>query len=210
MALLLASSLHAQDVITLKKGKTIEGKVIEVTPTKVKYKKASNPEGPTYSLAKSEVMHVQYENGEKESFVGNQHLKFKSVPFGYRYYVGGVRVEQEEFIRELQTNPEAYKDFKQGNGLLLMGGIIGFPSAILATIELTKGLPGRINYSTDPNKQFNDTVFSVGLTGMVAGVALGIIGQSKRKKALDKYNSYLPTGMNIDFHPNKIRIVYSF
>ena len=54
LALLLASSLHAQDVITLKKGKTIEGKVIEVTPTKVKYKKASNPEGPTYRLAKSD------------------------------------------------------------------------------------------------------------------------------------------------------------
>ncbi|MCR4995256.1 MAG: hypothetical protein K6A32_07800 [Bacteroidales bacterium] len=58
----------AQDVIVKTDGSTIISKVTEITGTEVKYKKFSNLEGPTYSLLKSEIQVINYENGEKESF----------------------------------------------------------------------------------------------------------------------------------------------
>lgn len=59
---------HAQDVIVKKDGGTIISKVLEIDDTVVKYKKFSNLEGPTYSIAKAEVNYINYENGEKETF----------------------------------------------------------------------------------------------------------------------------------------------
>ena len=59
---------YAQDVIVKRDGSTILSKVLEVNPTNIKYKKFSNPNGPTYTVEKSEIMAVNYENGEKETF----------------------------------------------------------------------------------------------------------------------------------------------
>lgn len=66
--LLCTNNLCAQDVIVKKDGDIIRSKVLEVTPTDIKYKKQSNPNGPTYTINISDVMSVNYENGENESF----------------------------------------------------------------------------------------------------------------------------------------------
>ena len=67
---LLASTLSAsaQDVIVKKDGSTILSKVIEIGTTEVKYKKWNNQNGPNYTISKSEVQAINYENGEKETF----------------------------------------------------------------------------------------------------------------------------------------------
>ncbi len=57
---------YSQDNIVLKNGEEISAKVLEIGTGEIKYKKASNPEGPTYSIAKSEVFMIKYENGTKE------------------------------------------------------------------------------------------------------------------------------------------------
>ncbi len=62
------SNLYAQDVIVKKDGSTILCKTIEVTSDVIKYKKASNLDGPTYSINISEIISVNYENGEKDQF----------------------------------------------------------------------------------------------------------------------------------------------
>ena len=66
--LLFCIAATAQDVITTKDGEDIQAKVLEITQTDIKYKKYSNPDGPIYSISKSEVLIVRYENGEKEVF----------------------------------------------------------------------------------------------------------------------------------------------
>lgn len=67
--LLFCSSLcHGQDVIVKKDGSTILSKVLEINPSNIKYKKYSNPNGPTYTIEKTEVMSVNYENGDKDNF----------------------------------------------------------------------------------------------------------------------------------------------
>ena len=65
----------AQDVIVKKDGSTIISKVLEITSTEVKYKKFSNLEGPTYTLLKSEIQGINYENGEKDTFTQDPRIE---------------------------------------------------------------------------------------------------------------------------------------
>lgn len=64
----VALGVHADDIIATKDGSLINGKVKEITPTEVKYVKSSRPDGPIYTLPKSEVLVINYEDGEKELF----------------------------------------------------------------------------------------------------------------------------------------------
>ena len=61
-------SLNAQDIITKKDGTDIPAKILEVNIDEVKYKRYSNLEGPTYTILKSDILIVRYENGENEVF----------------------------------------------------------------------------------------------------------------------------------------------
>ena len=68
MLSLAALNVAAQDVVVKKDGSTILAKVLEVNRDNIKYKKFSNQNGPTYTINLSDVMSVNYENGEKEDF----------------------------------------------------------------------------------------------------------------------------------------------
>lgn len=72
MLLMVGFSAHAQDVIVKKNGSTILSKVLEVNPDNVKYKKFSNQTGPAYTINKSEIMAINYENGEIDTFEDSQ------------------------------------------------------------------------------------------------------------------------------------------
>ena len=68
---LCSVSVSAQDVIVKKDGSTILSKVLEVNTSDIKYKKFSNPNGPTYTISKADIMSINYENGEKDLFSDN-------------------------------------------------------------------------------------------------------------------------------------------
>lgn len=58
----------SQDVITKKSNEDIQAKVIEVTNAEVRYKKFDNQNGPTYTILKSDILIIRYENGTKDIF----------------------------------------------------------------------------------------------------------------------------------------------
>jgi len=63
-----ATVAQAQDIIVKRDGSTILTKVLEVNQADIKYKKFSNQQGPTYTINKSEVMAINYESGDKDTF----------------------------------------------------------------------------------------------------------------------------------------------
>lgn len=69
---LLATTSFAQDVITKKNGEGVQAKVLEITPTEIKYKRFENPDGPIYTMAKADVLLVKYENNTEEIFTGTE------------------------------------------------------------------------------------------------------------------------------------------
>ncbi len=62
----------SQDTLYTKEGQTINGKVTEVTQDQIKYKKASNPDGPSYVISTSDVVLIHYKNGSKDVFQNQQ------------------------------------------------------------------------------------------------------------------------------------------
>ncbi len=50
----------------MKNADEIQAKVSAVTTESISYKKWSNLEGPTYTIPKTEVFYIKYQNGEKE------------------------------------------------------------------------------------------------------------------------------------------------
>ena len=67
-AIMCSLVANAQDVIVKNDGTTITSKVLEITGTEIKYKKYSNLKGPTYTINKTDVNYINYENGERENF----------------------------------------------------------------------------------------------------------------------------------------------
>ena len=65
-------SAFAQDLIVLKDGNVIKSKVTEIGIQEIRYKKWSNTDGPSYVIGKSDVLSINYENGEVESFKDDQ------------------------------------------------------------------------------------------------------------------------------------------
>ncbi len=66
--LLCLASGYAKDVITKTDGTKIDAKVEEITESVIKYRKATNPTGPVYSIPVSSVTTVLYENGDIDNF----------------------------------------------------------------------------------------------------------------------------------------------
>lgn len=58
----------AQDLIVKTDATRIEARVTEIAPDAIRYKRFTNPDGPTYVLPVGEVDYIQYANGEREAF----------------------------------------------------------------------------------------------------------------------------------------------
>ena len=68
ISLLIFNNVYTQDIIIKRNGEEIKSKVIEVGTTEVKYKKIDNINGPIFSIFKSDVFMIKYENGTKDVF----------------------------------------------------------------------------------------------------------------------------------------------
>lgn len=95
------SSISAQDVIINNTGDEIQAKVLEITSSEIKYKRYDNLDGPTITIAKSEVLLIKYENGSKDVFqnqadgnsstsiqTAKEDLRMKGMRDAERYYTG--------------------------------------------------------------------------------------------------------------------------
>ena len=115
LVVLVISSVfaNAQDKIYLKSGDNIEAKILEVNVDNVKYKKSSNLEGPTFTIEKSDIHMVVYQNGENQIFketVADKKKKSKSSKFGknrfstdilsFGYYGPGTSLAYERLLKD--------------------------------------------------------------------------------------------------------------
>lgn len=60
---------YAQDLLIMNNGTEMRVKVQELTVNEIKFKKWENIDGPLYTLLKSDVFMIKYENGSKDTFV---------------------------------------------------------------------------------------------------------------------------------------------
>ncbi len=68
---LFVVSAYSQDVLYTTGGNKLKAKVTEINTADIKYKDFNNPEGPTYVIAKKDVVLIQYANGVTEVINAN-------------------------------------------------------------------------------------------------------------------------------------------
>lgn len=116
-------SFFAQDVIVKKDGVTIMAKLLEVNPTDIKYKKFSNPSGPTYTINISEVMCINYENGDRDTFDTPQ---TDNTPKAAATEADAVPFDNAEQVRRFNQRAVHFNGMsdKRANALLCILGVM--------------------------------------------------------------------------------------
>ena len=130
--------LPAQDVITNKNGDEIKAKVIEVGQTEIKYKKFTNLTGPIFTVSKSDVFMIKYENGEKEVYNSDSKNKTESN-------ITILNHEDDMYMKGKEDAIVNYKGKNCGDGATL--AVTVFTSPLLGLI------PASIITSNEPSNE---------------------------------------------------------
>jgi hypothetical protein len=142
--------IKAQDTLTMRSGENMLVKVIEVGTSEVKYKKLDNLNGPVFSILKSDLLMIKYENGAKDDFSSIKKIEEKIVGFEDLFIQG-----QNDAI----LNYDGYKT--AGTSVLLStavpfyGIFIGIAPALLCSIAEPKDENlGNPNLNLMKNEQY--------------------------------------------------------
>ena len=194
----MASYAMAQDVIVMRDGTSILSKVLEITSTEVKYKKYSNLDGPTFSVLKTEVLVINYENGEKESFEAQENVPAVA---GSEANLQTYSYEQLEGM--MKSDVQIQKGLKSNNRKVKAIKIVGWTvGGLTAAIGLTMTIGGATADSQyyDYNSQSWKSESNTGL--IVGGVALVAAGAGVTTICLIRANKLKNKGvMSINSAP---------
>ena len=155
MLIIFVSTLcFSQDLITKKTGEDIQAKVLEVGQTEVKYKKSDNLTGPTFSISKSDVIMIRYENGTKDVFV-EENKKAATLP----------AFSVENYLRQGQMDAKRYyKGYKPAaTGTLVSSLLIPIVGLVPAIICSTNE-PEEINLNYPNPELMKNPEYSTGYT----------------------------------------------
>ena len=182
----------AQDVIVKKDGTTILSKVLEISSTEIKYKKWSNQDGPMYSIDKSEVHSINYQNGEVKLMTTNSSITKTLLPENERMVrkgkyltVNGQSLSNEEILslvgeQNYVTYLSARKQSERGGGFIVSSLLCGGMSVVC----LAFGVPNN-NSATLVVGAITGAYFPIGLT---LGCVFKGIGNGRISRVADEYN----------------------
>ncbi len=105
----------AQDLITKVDGEEILSKVMEVSDREIKYKRWDNLEGPIYTMSKSKIRTVVYENGYEEVM--------RQAPVSDVFESGAVRPGMKYREYRKLYNPQDYAAMPGDRYNPLLGGV---------------------------------------------------------------------------------------
>ena len=170
--------LFSQDKIYRKNGQIVNCKIIEIGTETVTYKPTDNPTGPDYSIDKSRIKKVVFENGKEETFIVN----IKDPELYGDQLRHAIKIN---FLSPLSgyTQVNYEKVTKVGQGYELSAGIIGLGKNQLldygnsyntGTLKTTKKSPFGIfigagyKFNKLPDFLFNGTKFTHIMQGLYA------------------------------------------
>jgi hypothetical protein len=113
-------SVAAQDLIVLRDGNMIEAKVIEISPTEIRYKRSDNLEGPTIVIPADRVLSIKYKNGTQEIINANANTGQKNT----QTKPVTLAMDPDKFIFAMSANP---------------GSLLTYPSFSSLCFEFGKG-----------------------------------------------------------------------
>lgn len=198
LMLLSATNAFAQDVIVKKDGSTIVSKVIEITSTEVKYKKFSNLNGPTYTIAKNELQAINYENGENETFgevnpiqVLSQGSEQQIVEIQSTNSINATSTSDEDLIKMANVS---LGDLQKAKRLRISGIAIGGTAIIVGIAYLINST----RYNDDNAKQ--NECYLIGGCCIAGGIVFTIPFLIRAHILQKRYNSVY----NVSLYRHKV------
>ena len=183
-------TIRKNDVIVTKDKEKIEAIIQEVDASTIKYKKVSDPDGPLFTINKTEVSSIHYGNGEVEKLDKSTDEYFapgNDVPPVIKrpertYYNSGNSLSARD-SEQLRSNFKLYA--KKANFYRNMG-LIGISTGVLLTVvgivkisQWNNTYNGYGSYGSDDDLTLGAALVT---TGLGAGIPLTIIGFVKSKK----------------------------
>lgn len=204
------SYLRSQDTLFMKDGTKISTKILEVTPTEVKYKKTENPDGPTFISPGSDIGLIKYKNGsidtikaeapvvvaeKKEEKVSQQRPVDPNpaiYPFGpvFKYDGRHINAKDAQRIMMKVNDPQINEHIKKAKTSKGVGfvGFVAIPTFIfgvgysLYTLAYTGGTSDVADYSPG----IASGVVAVGCLG--TAITFNVRKKKNMKAALNLYN----------------------
>ncbi len=120
----ISINTNAQDLIIKKDGTDIKAKVLEIKITEIKYKNFDNLSGPIFTMLKSDVLMIRYENGTKDIFnepasddnvsTGNENkykknIQPENIPKGEMVIGEEIRFEKGFWMNKIIQNDRKLK-----------------------------------------------------------------------------------------------------
>jgi hypothetical protein len=77
LPMIMFSQQTQNDIIKTTDSRTIQALVVEIDLQTVKYRLASNPDGPIHTMRKTDIMTITYKNGDVEVYNTTEHLNLR-------------------------------------------------------------------------------------------------------------------------------------
>lgn len=201
-------SCLAQDIIVTKDAKRMNAKVTEVNVDNVRYKNYDNLDGPVYTLLKSDIASIVYQNGQEETFSSEsttQTMFIQTTEQTASVLNRTQIVSSGNVLEDMQTfNSALYLRYKSGKQLATTGWIFtGVGVACIVTEFIFWGDAEGIFLA-------GGALFAGG------GIPLLIIGNGRKDRALSDFNrqyySSLPAKPHFQMkvYPNRVGLAYVF
>lgn len=168
--MMLTGICFAQDVLVKKDGSTILVKVLKITETEVEYKDFNNQDGPTRVISIANLLSINYQNGQKESFSvpSSTHespvqtpdivtketvTKFSNDQQLMQMYKSSKQLSPEQMQKKVKKLRIAGRTV---GGILFVGGVVAF---------------GFMHVDCDSYGHYHAIPLGVGFSSIAAGIA---------------------------------------
>ena len=98
-----------QDTIIKYSGEIISAKIMEISPTQIKYKKFNFQDGPLYVENKSDIKMIKYSNGLKEEFAKEKPKITNVTTTGNDDYYGGTATAPANSTNKIEAFGSHYR-----------------------------------------------------------------------------------------------------
>ena len=176
----------SQDIVTTKTGEDILAKIVEVGHTEIKYKKFDNQEGPLFTILKSDVLMIRYENGTKDIFTEEPKNNTVMPPYSPSPSLNAPNLNTPDNKLFYAGKVEKYRKMKgTGATLTVMGGIllvVGVATLLNVSSNTYVNSYGSTQTTTSGNAATGAVAYLLGLGGLGAGIPLWIVGAHQQRK----------------------------
>jgi len=189
---------------------------MEINGTEIKYKKWSNQDGPLYSIGRSEILSINYQNGEVEKFsevfVENPPTSDLPVYTGEELTIVGLRREDIALNGRILSNDEikyylgseAYELYVGAKNKMRVNAVLGIPSGICLGGAILCLILG---YGAGKTKLIpvGYVLGSVAVPCWIVTLVFGGIGQNGIRDIVADYNKHINKKVSFQIEPSIIQ-----